>query len=454
MEPTARSALRNQYRLRGTPTIGLTGATIGFFVGFAAVALYGPTAKKFDALLGLSPLALGLLVAVPNLSGSILRIPFGAWTDRVGARLPMATLLSISIVGMAGLTALLYTSYPTGIGPGDLPLLLVLGALCGAGIASFSVGVNQTSYWSSRTGQGRALGLYAGLGNLAPGIFTLVIPTAFLLLGLPGAYAVWLVLLTAGLLVYVAVARNSFWFQLRSRGVPPVEARRVAETMGQELFPSAVGTGASLRISGRSWRTWALVTLYFTSFGGFLALTAWLPTFWIARYDLTLWDAALVTAAGFALLSPLVRVGGGFLSDRAGGETAALAGFVVVLLGAFVGLAVPGFVGSLVGVVLLAAGMGLSNAAIFQLVPTYVPEAVGGASGWVGGVGATGGFVLPPLLGTLVGLYGRSGYTLGFGVFVALALLSILVAYALRRRPFATSEPSALRPPAQPARGP
>lgn len=433
MNTSRRGELRAKYRLKGSPTIGLTGATIGFFIGFAAVALFGTTAKKFDALMHLSPFLLGVLVAIPSLSGSILRIPFGAWTDKAGARTPMLTLLGISLVGMAGLTTLLYAAYPGGIGPSDLPLLLFLGTLCGAGIATFSVGVNQTSYWMPRDRQGRALGLYGGLGNLAPGVFTLIIPTALVIVGLPGAYAIWLVLLATGTALYALVARNSYWFQLRGSGVPPAEAHAIATEMGQEMFPSG-DIVTSLKTSARNARTWALVVLYFTSFGGFLALTAWLPTFWASAYQVAVFTAAVLTAAAVAILSPLMRVGGGLLSDRSGGENVAMLGLAVILVGSVIVATVPGEWVSFGGLVLIGVGMGLANAAVFKLVPKYVPEAVGGASGWVGGVGATSGFLLPPVLGAIVGVYGKSGYTLGFLVFVGLSIVSLAIAYLLRRR--------------------
>ncbi|MGD0027154.1 MAG: hypothetical protein ABSC37_21445 [Xanthobacteraceae bacterium] len=67
------------YRLSGSPALGLTLGTWGFFVGFAAVALYGPAAKYFQEQMNLGGLALGLLVAAPQLTGSLLRIPFGSW---------------------------------------------------------------------------------------------------------------------------------------------------------------------------------------------------------------------------------------------------------------------------------------------------------------------------------------------------------------------------------------
>jgi len=57
------------YRLSGSPTTGLVMGTWGFFVGFAAVALYGPAAKYFQVQMHLGGLDLGLLVAAPQLTG-------------------------------------------------------------------------------------------------------------------------------------------------------------------------------------------------------------------------------------------------------------------------------------------------------------------------------------------------------------------------------------------------
>ena len=124
--------------LKGTPASGLFGATLGFFVGFAAVALFGPTAHRFKEVMDLSPMMVGFLVAVPSLTGSLLRIPFSAWVDATGGRKPFLVLLSLSIVGMAGLTTIVTTLYPDRLTPNLYPLLLLLGCLCGCGIATFS----------------------------------------------------------------------------------------------------------------------------------------------------------------------------------------------------------------------------------------------------------------------------------------------------------------------------
>ncbi|MDD4108250.1 MAG: hypothetical protein PHH93_05985, partial [Prolixibacteraceae bacterium] len=86
---------------------------------------------------------------------------------------------------------------------------------------------------------------------------------------------------------------------------------------------------------------------------------------------------------------------------------------------------------SIITVLLLASGMGIANAAVFKLVPVYIPEAVGGAAGWIGGLGAFGGFALPPLMGVIAGKYGEIGYARGFAVFVVLSAINLVIIYSL-----------------------
>ena len=81
----------------------------------------------------------------------------------------------------------------------------------------------------------------------------------------------------------------------------------------------------------------------------------------------------------------------------------------------------------------MALGMGMSNAAVFKIVPQEIPQAVGGASGWVGGLGAFGGFAIPPVISLFVKGPGDIGYAQGFAVFVALAGISLIMAHLLKR---------------------
>jgi MFS transporter, NNP family, nitrate/nitrite transporter len=410
------------YRLSGSPISGLVMGTWGFFIGFAAVALYGPAAHYFQGQMHLSGLALGLLVAAPQLTGSLLRIPFGAWVDRVGGRLPMLTLLALSLVGMWGLVFVLITV--KSLTAAAYPIVVIFGFLSGCGVASFSVGIPQVSYWFPQGRQGTALGTYGGLGNLAPGLFTLVLPYAIAAWGLGGSYFAWFSFLLAGTAIYAAFTRDAYVFQLRKQGFDEEASCRIAREKGQELFPKQAVWQAIIT-AAEDPRTWGLVALYFVSFGGFLALTVWFPIYWSNMYHLDVKMAGVVGGLGFSLLAAVVRVFGGMLAERIGGERTAVLGFVCVLGGALILTLARTFYPALGGELLIAIGMGIGNAAVFKMVPKYVPNAVGGAAGLVGGLGATGGFILPPFLGAVVDALGGQGYPGGFFAYVLSALMAI-----------------------------
>ena len=415
---------RAQHALRGSPRLGLTMGTWGFFIGFAAVALYGPAAHAFQQSMQLSPLLVGLLVAAPQLTGSLLRIPFGAWVDKSGGRLPMLTLLGASLVGMWGLVFILVTA--PAVTPALYPVIMLFGFLSGCGVATFSVGVPQVAYWFPQSQQGRALGVFGGVGNLAPGIFTLILPFAIAAFGLAGSYLAWFGFLALGAALYGWLAQDAYYFQLRARDVPVAEAKAVARQKGEELFPNESVWGAVLSAADEP-RTWGLVFLYFVSFGGFLALTAWFPTYWVNLHHFDARTAGILGGAGFSLLAAVIRVQGGVWSERFGGERMAAISFVLVLVGAGLLTMVTSFGVNLAGELLIAVGMGVANAAVFKMVPKYVPQAVGGASGLVGGLGAIGGFVIPPILGLFAGALGDQGYAGGFFVYVVLAAAAIMV---------------------------
>ena len=418
-------------RIKGTADQGGISATIGFFIGFAAVSLFGVTAVKLKDILGVSPILMGFLISAPALSGSLLRIPFAAWVDTVGGRKPFLVLLSLSIAGMGGLYYMISHLYPHGFNAGHYPWLFFLAILSGCGIATFSVGVGQVSYWFPQKRQGRVLGLFAGLGNLAPGTFALILPFALQAFGLAGCYLAWLIFLSVGTFIYFLIGCNSPYFQYRQAGMGVEEAKIAAQKVGQEIFPKG-NVVESLTISARRWKTWALVALYFTSFGGFVALTAWFPTYWKSLYGVTLVMAGALTAL-YSITTSLFRVMGGIVSDRFGGEKTLIFSFGVTLLGSVL-IAQANFLPMAIAAsVVLALGMGFANAAAFKIVPQAVPDAVGGAAGWVGGLGTLGGFMIPPALGAIVVAQGQAGYGQGFYILAGLSTASLALSFILIR---------------------
>eukprot|EP00928_Gymnodinium_smaydae_P017114 TRINITY_DN16526_c0_g1_i1.p1 TRINITY_DN16526_c0_g1~~TRINITY_DN16526_c0_g1_i1.p1 ORF type:complete len:435 (-),score=40.99 TRINITY_DN16526_c0_g1_i1:64-1368(-) len=416
--------------IRGSPQLTLFGTTVGFFAGFAAVSLYGPTAKQFKTELDLSTLQVSLLVSAPAASGALLRIPFAAWVDKAGGRMPFLTLMCMSILGLAGLLAVLRQSERN---HSLYYVLLALGVLIGCGIALFSVGVGQIAYWYPQRDQGRVLAIFAGVGNIAPGIAALLVPHAVSAFGLETTYLIWLALLALSTCCYACTAYPSPYFQLRSRGVSAPDARKQAAVdYHQELFPSGGAIQSIVSAAGEK-NAWLLVAVYFATFGGLVALTSWLPTYWSSLHSLEPSSAGALTAL-YSSGGSLIRVPGGSLADRVGGKKTLVGSLGVMALGAALMTFTDDLWTAVCGIVLLAMGMGIANAAVFKLVPQAVPHAVGGASGLIGGLGALGGFLLPPAMAVFVTAYGRSGYAMGFGVLLGMSIVSMFAVAALSVR--------------------
>ena len=415
----------------------LTWTTLAFFAGFAGVSAFGPIVANLKQSMELNPLLVGLLAASPALTGSLLRIPFGAMVDRVGGKKPILVLLSLAVAGIAAMTVLFTVFSPPQ--PSHYPLFLMAGMLCGCGIAVFSVGIPTVSYWYPQKKQGTALAIYAGLGNMAPGMFAMALPFLVLSLGFAISYVLWLGMLLSLLIVFLFYMKDAPYFQYKEMGIQ-IDEDALFIACGEELIPSG-NVMESLKRAGSNWRTWILTMFYFVTFGGFIALTVWFPTYWREYFGTSLVLAGFLTAL-YSLSASILRVLGGFTSDRIGGEKTVFLSFVVVAVGAFLMIvASRSMAMAVTGVMLLALGMGFANAAVFKLVPKYTPETVGGAAGIVGGLGAFGGFVIPPVMGLFVKLSGASGYSLGFSVFFGLSLLA-LVLFAILNH-YAPVEPAA-----------
>jgi nitrate/nitrite transporter NarK len=412
--------------------------TLTFFGGFAGVSAFGPIVGRLKDTLALSPALMGLLAASPALTGSLLRIPFGAMVDRMGGKKPILILLGLAALGIAGITLLFYL-YPVPY-PGLYPLFLAFGILCGSGIAIFSVGIPAVSYWYPQKTQGSALAIYAGLGNLAPGLFALLLPVLVVSLGFTASYVLWFAMLAVLVVLAAVFMKDAPYFQYREMGIE-IDPDALLLVCGEELTPSGTAL-QSIRKAGSDWRTWILTYFYFVTFGGFIALTVWFPTYWSQYLELGMVEAGALTAL-YSLSASLLRVAGGYLSDRLGGEKVVLYAFLIIIAGAALMMAARSMAPAAAGELLLALGMGSANAGVFKLVPKYMPAAVGGTAGIVGGLGAFGGFVIPPLMGLFVKISGAPGFAYGFVVFVVLTIVALLMLFRLNR--YRVSEPAAGR---------
>ena len=417
-------------------TAALTWTTLAFFAGFAGVSAFGPIVARLKESMEIGAVLMGVLSASPSLTGSLLRIPFGAVVDRMGGKKPILVLLGLAGAGIIGL-ALLFALFPEPAAA-QFPLFLLAGILCGCGIAIFSVGIPTVSYWYPQKKQGSALAAYAGLGNLAPGLFAMLLPALVAAMGLKFSYIVWVGFVLAVFVLVMLFMKDAPYFQYREMGIE-IDEDALLHTCGQELLPSG-GATDSLKKAGANWRTWILTYFYFINFGGFIALTVWFPTYWAEFFEMSIMTAGILTAA-YSLSSSLLRVAGGRAADIFTGEKVALFSFLAVIAGSILMVLVAeSFALAFLGQMIMALGMGFANAAVFKLVPRYTPAAVGGASGIVGGLGAFGGFVIPPAMGLFVALSPVAGYSNGFVVFTILTVIALGLLYVLYRYPPADSK--------------
>jgi len=423
--------LTKDHDLEGSPQLGLFTATIGLFAGLSTIVFYGVAGPVLKKAMGLSGLMLGFLEASPHISKAVLRTPFGAWVDEAGGKKPFLILLFLTLFGFVGVTVLFSFYYPVHFDRTLYPYLFLFGLFAGAGGATFSVGIPKTSYWYPEDQQGYALGVFAGAGNIGPGVFNYLIPLLIGLIGLTAAYASWLFFMIAVTLIYAIYAKDSYYFQLIDKGMERSDAIEVSRQHNQNVIPSE-DSWSSLKESAINVYTWVLVFLYTVSFGGgFTALAAWFPIYWKSFHQTSLTTAGLL-AGVFVVYGSLIRIPGGSLSDRFGGEIVAILSFTTMVIGAVILTVATGDILSFTGMMILGTGMGVANAAVFELVPVYIPDAVGGASGWIGGLGGAGTLLILPILGLFTDYFGPIGYARGFSVFVILSGLCVLISVILK----------------------
>ncbi|MFO1015087.1 MAG: nitrate/nitrite transporter [Caulobacteraceae bacterium] len=391
-------------------------STFAFTACFAVWTVFSIIGVKIKQDLGLSEAQFGLLAGTPILTGSLIRVPLGVWTDQMGGRVVN---LLVMLSAAAATFALSYAhTYPQ----------FLLAAL-GVGLAggSFSVGVAYVSKFFPKESQGTALGIF-GAGNVGAAVTKFAAPFVMLAFGWTMVAQVW-----AAVLAVIAVL-----FFLTTKDDPALVARRKS---GQKAEP------AMMQLSPlRHLQVWRFALYYFFVFGAFVALSLWLPHYLVAVYGLDL-RAAGMLAAAYSIPGSLFRVVGGWLSDRIGARKVMYLTFTVSVICTFLlsypptsyvvdgvrgpiafrlALGLPAFV-----VLLFALGfaMSLGKAAVYKHIPVYYPDHIGSVGGLVGMVGGLGGFVLPIAFGELNDLTGV--WTSCF------MLLFILVAGALTWMHFA-----------------
>lgn len=391
-------------------TRNLVLATVAFALSFSAWGMIAPMAPDLQDELGLSNTQTSIMIAIPVVLGSLLRLPFGVLTDRIGGRKVFAALLLYS-AGAAVLVGFA-SSYAAMLGAG---------LLLGAAGASFAVGIPFVAEWTPPERQGLALGIY-GVGNIGTAVAAFSVPAIRDSAGQEVAGLVFGAVIAAYALIWWTFARN----------VP-------------DRQPKKQPYGEVLR-SG--WNLYRLSLFYFVTFGGFVAMAIYLPKLLTDWFDLSLTDAGL-RAAGFTILATAARPVGGVIADKIGGSKILAVAFIGVGIDAiglsWQALATPSMPAVTILCLTMAVFLGLGNGAVFKMVPAFYPNATGAATGIVGAAGGLGGFFPPLLLGIVKDATGE--FTIGFVLLVAFAWMCAGLALSLLEvHPAAEPEPVAAGP--------
>jgi NNP family nitrate/nitrite transporter-like MFS transporter len=165
--------------------------------------------------------------------------------------------------------------------------------------------------------------------------------------------------------------------------------------------------------------------VYIITFGGFIGLSTFLPSFFYAQFHVTKIQAGQLTTLA-AIMGSALRIVGGYVSDRIGG----IVTLSVVLMLA-IGLLLltstaPSLVLTTILFMLCFSSLGMGNGALFQLVPLRWPLTTAVAGSMIGEIGALGGAILPNAMGlskTYTGSF-ATGFVL-YSILAALVLITL-----------------------------
>jgi MFS transporter, NNP family, nitrate/nitrite transporter len=358
--------------------------------------LNGAMAPFISETFSLSPAQKGLMLSVPIIAGALMRFPLGVLAQYIGRK--RATLVEMGLIAVAMLFGFFFVH--------SFNELLAMGVLLGIAGASFGVALSLGAGWFPPQHKGLAMGL-VGAGNVGTAVSVLVAPPLAQWLGWQAVYGVAAAAIAIPMLVMILLAKEP----------PDVDSHASLREHIACLFE---GDG------------WAFSLIYAVTFGGFIGLTTFLPSYYYDQFGVSKVQAGQLTMLA-AFMGAALRVVGGWLSDRWGGvNTLTVVLLVVAVCLVLTGLATGSLVVTTLLLMLCFAALGAGNGALFQLVPLRWPMATAVAGSMIGEIGALGGGLVPNAMGLSKQYLGT--YAWGFVLFAALALVMLAVMRALQIR--------------------
>ena len=366
----------------------LIASTFAFTICFMVWMMFAVLGVPLQKILNLNETQTMILAATPVLSGSLIRVPLGIWTDKYGGRIVFFCLMIATVI------PIFLMSYAT-----QYWHFLVIGLFVGLAGGSFSVGTPYVARWFERDQQGMAMGIF-GAGNAGSYLTKLIAPAII-------AWAGWQMVPTVYAAIMLATA-VLFWF--------------FSYSDPKHLVPSNVTLASQLKLM-KDPAVLRYCQLYSVVFGGYVALALWMVKYYVNEYGFSLATAGFL-AMCFSLPGGVLRAFGGYLSDKFGALKVTWAVMWVCWVAFFI-LSYPqtelvvqstqgpksfhlGLNATVFTVILFGVGiaMAVGKASVFKFIADEFPQDIGAVSGAVGLAGGLGGFFLPIMFGALVDLTG------------------------------------------------
>ncbi|MBA4109818.1 MAG: MFS transporter [Leptothrix sp. (in: Bacteria)] len=381
------SNFRTFLRSGHSPT--LFAAFLYFSFSCCIWVLNGAMAPFISETFNLTPAQKGLMLSIPIIAGAVMRFPLGLLSQYIGRK--NATLVEMGMIALAMLYGVFMVN--------EFNDLLKMGVLLGIAGASFGVALSLGSGSFPPQHKGLAMGL-VGAGNVGTAVSVLVAPPLAQWLGWQAVYGVAAAAILLPMIVMVLFAQEP----------PDVDKHAGFREHIACLFEKD---------------GWVFSLIYGVTFGGFIGLITFLPTYYYDQFGVSKVQAGQLTMLA-AFMGAFVRVLGGWISDHWGGlNTLTIVLAVVAVTLTLVGLSSSSLIMTTLLLITCFAALGAGNGALFQLVPLRWPLSTAVAGSMIGEIGALGGGLVPNAMGLSKQYLGT--YLWGFVLFAVLALIMLVV---------------------------
>jgi NNP family nitrate/nitrite transporter-like MFS transporter len=372
----------------------LFAAFLYFDFSFAVWVLNGAMGPFISEQFHLTQGQIGLMVSIPTLAGAFMRFPLGLLAQYIGRK--NAAIVEMSAIVIALLYGFFFVK--------NYHDVLAMGILLGIAGASFGVALSLGAGWFPKQYKGLAMGI-AGAGNSGTAVAALLAPRLAQHFGWQHVYgfAALFMLLPLGVMIFLA------------QEPPDMERQSLTEHLSCLWEKDG----------------WTFNFIYIITFGGFLGLATFLPSFYFKQFHVSKVEAGTLTVLA-TFTGSATRVLGGWLADRIGGIRTLSIVFLIAVAGLSALVASPGLVITTLLFMLCFAALGAGNGATFQLVPLRWPANTAVAGSMIGEIGALGGSILPNLLGQSKQHTGS--YATGIMIYAGFALIILIVMRIISRK--------------------